>query len=112
LILCALALSGCATYQYKEKHELDYLQRAQTQTKGDLQVSVVVLSAQESEELLGADVAANGIQPVWIRIRNNDPFPYFLYTIALDPVYFSPHEAAWRNHFFLGGSSNKAMNAN
>ena len=109
MLLCALALSGCAAYQHKEKHELDYLQRALTQNKGNLQVSVVVLSAQESQELFGTALAVQGIQPVWVRIRNNDPVPYWLYAIALDPAYFSPHEAAWKNHFFLGGSENSAM---
>ena len=106
-----IAVSGCATtYAPKDKHELNYLERAQTQTKGKVEVTVSVLSAEESEELFGVPIAERGIQPVWIRIRNNEEAPYFFYPLSLDPEYFSAHEAAWRNRFSFSDAANEEMN--
>lgn len=107
--LIALALTGCATYRPKAKHETDFLARAHTQTKGEIEVTAAVLSAEESRGVFGVDLAANGIQPVWFRIRNNEDDIYALISIELDPEYFSAHEAAWRNHFLLSPKANAEM---
>ena len=69
----------------------------------------MVLSAEESSALFGAFVAETGVQPVWIRIRNNDSVHYWLFSVSVDPQYYSPHEAAWKNHFTFGGYSNVKM---
>ncbi len=114
LLISLLTLTSCAQHRYTEKYDLNFFSRIQTKNIGDVEVSVAVLSADESAELFGTFVAETGIQPVWIRIRNNDPIPYRLYPVGLDPEYFSPHEAAWKNHFsILGFSSNlQSMNSN
>ncbi|MCD6533753.1 MAG: LssY C-terminal domain-containing protein [Deltaproteobacteria bacterium] len=112
VLLLSLLLTSCAQYRHTQRYELDFFQRAQTRIKGDVEVSVAVLSAEESAELFGVFVAETGVQPVWIRIRNNDPMPYSLYSIGLDPRYFSPHEAAWKNHFTFAGFSNVQMDSN
>jgi len=49
------------------------------------------------------------IQPVWLRIQNDTDHDYLFLAADLDPEYFSPHEASWKNHFFLGGRENKKM---
>ena len=112
LLVSLLILTSCAQYRYTERHEIDFFQRIQTRSIGDVEVSVTVLSADESAELFGVFVAETGIQPVWIRIRNNDPIPYSLYSIGLDPEYFSPHEASWKNHLSFAGYSNVKMDSN
>ena len=113
LLISLWTLTSCAQHRYTEKYDLNFFSRIQTKNIGDVEVSVAVLSSEESAELFGTFVAETGIQPVWIRIRNNDPFPYRLYSVGLDPEYFSPHEAAWKNHFsILGFSSNlSSMNS-
>lgn len=110
-LLSLFLLTSCAGYGHKELYEVDFLKRAQTHVQGNVEVTAVVLSAEESSCLFGAFVAETGIQPVWIRIRNNDSLPYWLYSISIDPEYFSPHEAAWKNHFTFGAYSNVEMDS-
>jgi len=104
-------MASCAHYDHKELYEIDFMARAQTHVLGNVEVTATVLSDDESAALFGAFVAETGVQPVWIRIRNNDSVPYWLYSVSTDPEYFSPHEAAWKNHFTFGGYSNIEMNS-
>jgi len=106
-----LLLSSCANYTHQEPYEVEFLQRAQTYVQGNVEVTAAVLSADESSALFGAFVAETGIQPVWIRIRNNDSVPYWLFSVSVDPEYFSPHEAGWKNHFTFGAYSNVEMDS-
>ena len=104
-------LTSCAHYDHKELYEVDFMERVQIYVQGNVEVTTAVLSAEESSALFGAFVAETGVQPIWIRIRNNDSVPYWLYSVSTDPEYFSPHEAAWKNHFTFGGYSNIEMNS-
>ncbi len=111
LLLSMPVLISCAGYTHRESYEVGFLQRARTYTQDNVEVTAVVLSADESADLFGALVAETGIQPVWIRIRNNDSVPYWLFSISIDPEYFSPYEAAWQNHFTFGAYSNVKMDS-
>lgn len=104
-------LSSCTSFIPRDKDQLDYLQRLQTQHDGEVEVSAVVLSSQESGALFGPFISETGVQPVWMRIRNNSQTPYWFYSIGLDPNYFSPHEAAWKNHLTFGGLHNIKMDS-
>lgn len=110
-LTCLFIIVSCAHYEHKELYEIEFMERAQTHVQGNVEVTAAVLSAEESADLFGAFVAETGVQPVWIRIRNNDSVPYWLYSVSTDPEYFSPHEAAWKNHFTFGGYSNIEMNS-
>ncbi len=111
-VAAALFLSSCASYRPAELYEEpSFMERVQTKVKGNVEVSAAVLDAEESSELFGAFVAETGVQPVWLRIRNNDSVPYWLYCIGIDPEYFSPHEAAWKNHLSFGAYSNVRMDS-
>ncbi|MCC7083551.1 MAG: LssY C-terminal domain-containing protein [Pirellulales bacterium] len=79
-----------------------FLERAQTQRDGDLEVTVAVLDAIESRKFFGVPMARRGVQPVWLKVVNGDQTPYRLNLLTLDPNYFSPHEAASVNHFSSG----------
>ncbi len=107
-----LVLSGCAaSYDPKPLGESGFLERAQTQSRDGLTVTVAVLSRDESEEIFGVDLEAKGVQPVWIDIENNSDVPYMFMPVALDPGYFSPNEVSWMNHFRFSKSVNKRMDA-
>lgn len=108
IILAAAA--GCGgSYSPKPPEEVSFLDRAETQSRGGLTVTVAVLSREESEEVFGVDLAANGVQPVWLDIENNTGKPYFFMPIALDPDYFSPNEVAFMNHLKFNRSANREM---
>jgi hypothetical protein len=104
------AASGCGgSYSPKPPEEVSFLDRAETQSRNGITITVAVLSREESEEVFGVDLAANGVQPVWLDIENNTKKPYFFMPIALDPGYFSPNEVAFMNHLKFNRSANREM---
>ena len=110
-LLSLTLLTSCAGYTHREAYEVEFINHAQTYVQGNVEVTASVLSAKESAAIFGAFVAETGVQPVWIRIRNNDSVPYWLFSVSIDPAYFSPHEAARKNHFTFGAYSNVKMDS-
>ena len=76
-----------------------FLTRGQTQESPLAQITVAVLSAQESQRLFGVPLARRSIQPVFLRIVNRHSTPLRLYLLDIDPHYYTPLEAAGINHF-------------
>lgn len=84
------------------ENDRSFLERAQTQNQSDVDVTVAVLDAKESQRFFGVHMARRGIQPVWLRIANRSGSPYRLSLLDIDPNYYSAHEAAAANHFSSG----------
>ena len=76
-----------------------FLSRAQTQENTNAQVTVSVLDAAESTKYFGVPLARRGIQPVFLRVVNHSPGLLRLRPVRIDPNYYTPLEAASRNHF-------------
>jgi hypothetical protein len=93
-VLFLLLLNGCTTYP-QQSESLDYRARAETQTKGLIRVTAVVLSPQESEKSFGVPLAKKGVQPVWLEIENQNDKEMYLMALSIDPDYFAPSEVAW-----------------
>ncbi|MGD8235048.1 MAG: LssY C-terminal domain-containing protein [Chromatiales bacterium] len=105
-------VGGCATWQAPESvDDTGLRERAISETVDDVRLSAAVLRAADSQQLLGADVNAKGIQPVWIEVENSGPDMLWLLRAGTDPDYFSPLEAAWPYHTLLGGKRNDAIDA-
>jgi hypothetical protein len=109
VIIFLTAVLGCANFSPKPIEEVPFKSRAQTQSRDGMTVTASVLSDDESEELFGVNLAGKDIQPVWLSIKNDNEIPCLFLPITLDPHYFSPNEAAFMNHYTLGGSANKEM---
>ena len=62
-----------------------FLTRGQTQETPLAQVTVAVLTAQESQRLFGVPMARRSIQPVFLRIENRHTAPLRLYLLDIDP---------------------------
>lgn len=107
--LIATFICSCATFQPVSVDEISFKDRVQTKTQDGVTVSVVVLSADESEQAFNASLADKGIQPVWLRIENPTENRYLLLENKLDSEYYSPHEASWKNHYFASGEANREM---
>jgi hypothetical protein len=90
-------------------HEVPFLERAMTKSDEDVEVTVAVLSAKESKAVFGVSLASKGIQPVWIRIKNNDDVPYIFPSHSLEPYYYSAAEAAYKSRFRFSSSANRMM---
>ncbi|MEJ2310209.1 MAG: LssY C-terminal domain-containing protein [Gammaproteobacteria bacterium] len=90
-----LLFAGCAsTPSQPASYELDYISRATSSSHNGVTASASVLSAEESREVYGVDLAAEGIQPVWVKVENQDDRAYWLMSVGLDPHFFPPTEAA------------------
>ena len=109
-ITLPLLFSGCAaTYLPGSIHEVGFRERATSQHDEDVRVTVAVLSAEESKELFGVDLARKNIQPVWVRVENHDTRVYWLASTGLDPDYFSPLETAYVFHSGYSETSREDM---
>jgi hypothetical protein len=106
---CILLLAGCATYHPNPDPNASFIQRAQIKESGKLRVSVGVPTRAEAKAYLGVDVERHKIQPIWVRVENSEDDEFVLLPLSADPDYFSPAEAAWKNHKFLRGGINRKM---
>ncbi len=110
LIVSPFIFNGCAaTYHPGSIHENGFRERAQSKHDEDVRVTVAVLSAEESKELFGVDLARKKIQPVWVRVENHDNRPYWLSSTGLDSDYFSPLEAAYAYHAGYSKATKEVM---
>jgi hypothetical protein len=99
LVIFLLISCGCASLGPRRTiHEVPFKERVQSKHDENVRVTVAVLSAEESKELFGVDLARKNIQPVWVRVENHDTRHYWLSFVGLDPNYFSPLEAAYAFH--------------
>lgn len=80
----------------------EFLERAQVQQQGAVEVKVTVLSNRESDRFFGTPLARRGIQPVWLELSNRTGEPLFFDRVHLDPNYYPPVEAALVSHFAIG----------
>jgi hypothetical protein len=93
----ALTAQGCATSEPVQDYK-PYKERAETQVKGDLSVTVALPTAAEAADIYGVDLADEKIQPVWIEVQNEADVPYWFLSSGLDPNYYAPSEAAYAFH--------------
>lgn len=96
LALTAL-LCACATspYTFDPDAGSGLVQRAETQSAGGYEVHAAVPGAEEAEAFLGVDVYDRGVQPVWLKIRNDNDTRARVVISSIDPQYFPPAEVAW-----------------
>lgn len=104
-----LCMAGCATFQPKPFNEGRYLQHAMTRTDGDITVTADILSPEEGKEVFGGNLAATGIQPVWLRIENKGKGPHWFIPHRLDPEYYPALEVANILHGSRGKESKKSI---
>ncbi len=109
-LILGIGMSGCTTtYRPMGMDQVGFLNRMELHRQGDIEVSAVALGPNEARQLFGVDMMEKGIQPVWLRIRNNARYAYWLFPVSLDPEYFSPHEASWINHLSFADQANREM---
>jgi hypothetical protein len=105
---CTL-ICGCVGYNPRPSSESLFLERTQTKFKDNVRVKAAVPDATETQRIFGVDLYRHGIQPVWIEIENKDKEPVWFFPVALDPMYFTPLEAAFLSHFRFSNTANQKM---
>ena len=110
LAYMVIALSGCATWTVPSDYADTPLRaRAVTKAERGVEVSATVLGPEDSVRMLGSDVIAAGVQPVWIEVRNDTENMLWLLRAGADPDYFSPLEVAWAAHVKFKRETNARM---
>jgi hypothetical protein len=72
--------------------------RRQIASDRGVTVGIAILSAAEAETAFDADLAAAGMQAIWLEVQNDEDSSYVLLSRSLDERYFTPAEAAMRLH--------------
>jgi hypothetical protein len=109
LLICILTVVGCARFNPRPVDQVPFQERALTQYEGNIRVTAAVPDARESKKLFDANLYSDGIQPIWLKIENNDEKPVWIFPIGIDPQYYSPIEASLLNHFSYSKRANRSM---
>ena len=109
IAIVSIVFQGCASYNPHPLSESLFLDRVQTKIENNVQVKTAVPSAAETKQIFGVDLYQKGIQPVWIEIENKDEKPIWFLPVGLDPMYFTPLEAAFVSHFRFSDTANERM---
>lgn len=94
LVFSMLLLASCATFEPQPVEVSDGPGEIYSESRADVSVSATLLSDEQSEQLYGVDMAAAGLQAVWLKIDNRSDRAQWLLISALDPNYYPPGEAA------------------
>jgi hypothetical protein len=109
LVFFFSVLYGCAGYHPSPPNDSSFLQRIQTKSENNVVVKAAVPDAKETRRIFGVDLYSRGIQPVWIEIENSDDQAVWFLPVGVDPLYFTPLEAAFLNHFRFSRTANIRM---
>jgi len=88
---------------------IPFKERAQSQYRKGLKVTVAVPSRDEAKRAFGVHLESKNIQPVWIRIENNSEAPVVLMLHGVDPAYYEAREAAYDFHKRVRFSRNRKI---
>ncbi|MGD8477843.1 MAG: LssY C-terminal domain-containing protein [Burkholderiales bacterium] len=91
-------LGGCvsAPFVASPVDRAPFMERALEQTDGTVRVMAAVPDADETRDLIGLDLYAKGIQPVWLQVSNLGDARVRTAPHSIDSAYFSPMEVAWK----------------
>jgi hypothetical protein len=91
-------LAGCATTPFvvPSVEQAPFIGRAIVETQQTVRVAAAVPDAEETRNLIGVDLYAKGIQPVWLQVTNLGEASVYAALHSIDDEYFSPLEVAWK----------------
>jgi len=95
IVALHLGATGCAgSFDPRPLDEVAILDRAETQEKQGVVVTVAVPSRSETRKLFSNDLYGDGVQPIWIEIENRRSDSILYLPVGTDASYYSPIEAA------------------
>jgi hypothetical protein len=87
--------------------EVGFKERADSQTKDGVTVSVAVLTAEEAKAAFDCKLYKKKIQPVWLEITNDTGLDLLFLPRSVDPEYFAPLEVAQKTSWTWSKKANQ-----
>ena len=106
-----VGLAACRTFSPTPVEQVAFTQRAQTESRNGITVTVAIPSAEETEALFDVKLYKKKIQPVWIEIENATDKPLAFVPRSVDPEYFSALEVAQKSHWTWSKKANRQKRA-
>ena len=107
-ILAMTSLVGCASFNPTPVDDVGFKERAVTQFKNGVTVTVAVLSAEESTAVFDTKLDKKKIQPIWVKITNSTDQERAFLPRSIDPNYHSALEVAQKSLKTWAKKSNQA----
>ncbi|MGB5294272.1 MAG: hypothetical protein WBP34_04905, partial [Thermoanaerobaculia bacterium] len=101
--------SSCASFKPVPLADVGFLERTESKTKGDLTVTVGVLSQEEARLAFDSKLYKKKIQPVWVQVENRSQEHFWFVPRDMDADYFSAFEVAWKSHRMWAKSTNREV---
>jgi hypothetical protein len=90
-----LLLAACrSSFSPTPVEQVGFKERAETQSTDRVTITTAVLSADEARQVFDGKLYKKKIQPIWLEITNHTNELILFLPSSLDPLYFSPLEAA------------------
>lgn len=100
--------SACASFNPTPIDEVGFKERAETQTKNGISVTISVLSAEETQAVFDTKLYKKKIQPIWVEVKNENDASYAFLPRSVDPNYHSALEVAQKSLKTWAKKSNQA----
>lgn len=111
LAVFLVAFAGCRTFSPTPIEQVPFQERAQTQSRNGITVTVAIPSAEEALALFDVKLYKKKIQPIWIEISNATGAILAFLPRSVDPEYFSALEAAQKSHWMWSKKANRDKRA-
>jgi len=109
-LLAAALLGGCAgSFEPRPFDPTADASQVHTASHDNITVSTTILQDDQALQEYGVDLAAAGLQAIWLRIDNRRAHSRWLLVSALDPSYYAPDEAAVLFHSGLNAEEQGRM---
>ncbi len=110
-VLAIAVAAGCGGFRPVPVADVPFLERAVTESRTDLTVTVAVPTTAEARALFDTKLHKKNIQPVWVEVDNAGDDVAWVFPIAIDRDYFPPFEVAWKSHRTCAKSTNRRIDA-
>jgi len=111
VLVATLVLYACASNPYQPQIEnlAAVKARSESQTIGNVRVSVAVPGPVETEAIFNLPLYDRGVQPVWIEVDNRGDTDLRYAPVGTDPEYIPPFEVAYTNKAGFSTAAHKEM---
>lgn len=110
VLISVSGLPACGkNFHPASPNDISFQARAQRQCEKKICVTVAVPSPNETKRIFGVPLEAKGMQPIWVKVENNEKEDFYLLPGSIDPEYFSPNEVAYKFRLGFKGAGRKEM---